>query len=179
MFSLGFVIAILDLNGRLCDRYLVDEPSITVIGKPSAALAEKLAKEAKEHLAATKEKLGEAGLKKKGEELDEAQKENDRPIPDEMITDFPISDVSLATLSGMMREQILNISNIGFKDRLDPCREVSAQKLRYIAGLLITVALTVLSILSPRSEMRLPRCRPVSTWMVMSYHTLCTTPMLR
>lgn len=78
----------------LQSRYLVDEPSITVIGKPSAALAEKLAQESKERLAGTKEKLGEAGLKKKGEELDVAQEENDRPIPAEMITDFPISDVS-------------------------------------------------------------------------------------
>lgn len=75
-------------------RYLVNEPSITVIGRPSAALAEKIARQTKEHLAQTKEKLGEAGLKKKAEELEVAQKDNDRPIPAEMITDFPISDVS-------------------------------------------------------------------------------------
>jgi Zn-dependent M16 (insulinase) family peptidase len=41
-----------------------------------------------------KAELGEEGLAKKAKELEEAQEENDRPIPDNMITDFPISDVS-------------------------------------------------------------------------------------
>jgi hypothetical protein len=42
----------------------------------------------------TKSALGEAGLKRKAQELEAAQTENDRPIPSNMITDFPISDVS-------------------------------------------------------------------------------------
>jgi Zn-dependent M16 (insulinase) family peptidase len=75
-------------------RYFVDQPCISIVGKPSAAMVEKISQQAKERLASTKTALGEAGLKRKGDELAAAQKENDRPIPDNMITDFPISDVS-------------------------------------------------------------------------------------
>jgi hypothetical protein len=57
-------------------------------------MVEKISRLAKERLESTKSALGEAGLKQKAEELQSAQTENDRPIPSNMITDFPISDVS-------------------------------------------------------------------------------------
>ncbi len=50
--------------------------------------------EDKARVQARKAELGEEGLSKKAKELEKAQEENDRPIPDNMITDFPISDVS-------------------------------------------------------------------------------------
>jgi len=56
-------------------------------------MVDKISRQAKERLESTKSALGEAGLKQKAEELQSAQTENDRPIPNNMITDFPISDV--------------------------------------------------------------------------------------
>ena len=75
-------------------RYFVDQPCVSIVGKPSAAMVDKISEQAKERLASTKASLGETGLQRKADELAAAQKENDRPIPDNMITDFPISDVS-------------------------------------------------------------------------------------
>jgi Zn-dependent M16 (insulinase) family peptidase len=57
-------------------------------------MVDKIARQAKERLETTKSVLGEDGLKKKAQELEVAQRENDRPIPAEMITSFPISDVN-------------------------------------------------------------------------------------
>ncbi|KAJ9101136.1 hypothetical protein QFC21_003354 [Naganishia friedmannii] len=78
----------------LITRLLVDNPSIVVIGKPSAALADKITKEQADLLEATKARLGPEGLETKAAELALAQKENDREIPDRMITEFPISDAA-------------------------------------------------------------------------------------
>lgn len=75
-------------------RMLVNNPSIVVIGKPSAALADKITKEQADLLEATKARLGPEGLEAKAVELAQAQKENDREIPEKMITDFPISDAA-------------------------------------------------------------------------------------
>lgn len=86
-------------------------------------MVEKISQQAKERLASTKTALGEAGLKRKADELAAAQKENDRPIPDNMITDFPISDVS----QGVFARKILStyvIYQLGFQDRLDSRGEV-------------------------------------------------------
>lgn len=70
----------------------IDNPSIVIIGRPSASLAEKITKEHAELLEATKARLRPEGLAAKEAELDKAQKENDREIPESMITGFPISD---------------------------------------------------------------------------------------
>jgi Zn-dependent M16 (insulinase) family peptidase len=80
-------------------RYFVDQPCVSIVGKPSAAMVEKISRQAKERLETTKSGLGEAGLKKKAEELKAAQTENDRPIPSDMITNFPISDASVSCAS--------------------------------------------------------------------------------
>jgi Zn-dependent M16 (insulinase) family peptidase len=70
----------------------VDNPSIVIIGRPSASLADKVTKQHAELLEATKTRLGPEGLAAKEVELEKAQKENDREIPESMITGFPISD---------------------------------------------------------------------------------------
>jgi hypothetical protein len=44
-------------------------------------------------LAERREKLGEKKLKELEQKLQEAKTESDRPPPEEMITDFPITDV--------------------------------------------------------------------------------------
>ena len=77
---------------RISSSLFVDAPSIVIIGRPSASLAEKITKEHKALLEATKAHLGAEGLAAKEAELEKAQKENDREIPESMITGFPISD---------------------------------------------------------------------------------------
>ena len=75
-------------------RYFVSAPSLTVIGKPSAALADRIEKEEKARLEAQRKELGEEGLKKNEKVLEDAMKESNEPIPAEMLTGFPIPDVS-------------------------------------------------------------------------------------
>ncbi len=65
-----------------------------MIGKPSATLSAKIEKDEKERVATQKAQLGEEGLKKLEEKLEAAKKDSDRPIPPEMLTRFPITDVS-------------------------------------------------------------------------------------
>ena len=70
-------------------------PSITVVGKPSAALATKIEADEKARVEAQRVELGEAGLKKKAEELKVAQTFNEREIPKEVLESFAVPSVSL------------------------------------------------------------------------------------
>lgn len=65
-----------------------------MLGKPSAGLPEKLETEEKARIAVQKKSLGEEGLAEKIKELEEAKKEHERPIPQEMLTSFPVPPVS-------------------------------------------------------------------------------------
>lgn len=56
-------------------------------------MADKLEKTEKARIAAQVKKLGPAGLTKAAEELEEAKKEHDKPIPTEVLTAFPVPDV--------------------------------------------------------------------------------------
>lgn len=76
------------------NKYLVQQPCLTIVGKPSAPMVDQVSKASKELLENTKKSLGETGLKIKADELEAAQQENDRPIPEDMLTSFPISDAS-------------------------------------------------------------------------------------
>ena len=76
-----------------CVRYYVDPPSVVVCGKPSAALADKLEKDEKTRVAEQVEKLGPDGLKKAEAELEAAKAEHGKPIPSDILIDFPVPDV--------------------------------------------------------------------------------------
>ncbi|GFZ50626.1 hypothetical protein JCM24511_08384 [Saitozyma sp. JCM 24511] len=76
----------------LLSKYYVSPPFIGVVGKPSAALSAKLDQAEKDRLAERREKLGEKKLKELEQKLQEAKAESDRPPPEGMITDFPITD---------------------------------------------------------------------------------------
>ncbi len=78
----------------LLKKYLVDNPSITIVGKPSSALTEKLAGEEKARLEKRRNDLGAEGLAAKAKELADAQAENDREIPAHIIDSFPVADAS-------------------------------------------------------------------------------------
>ncbi|SGY31172.1 BQ5605_C002g01214 [Microbotryum silenes-dioicae] len=77
----------------LLEKYYVNAPNVTIIGRPSAALADQLAKEEKQRVAATVKRLGPEGLAELGKKLETAQAENDRPIPSDIISNFKVPDV--------------------------------------------------------------------------------------
>ncbi|KAL0951071.1 hypothetical protein HGRIS_007809 [Hohenbuehelia grisea] len=84
----------------LLQKYYIEPSSITVIGKPSSALAKKLEKDEKARTADQVKKLGPEGLKKAEKELQEAKDEHDKPIPAEILKAFPVPDVkSIAWIS--------------------------------------------------------------------------------
>ncbi|KAN0061466.1 hypothetical protein ACQY0O_006313 [Thecaphora frezii] len=74
-------------------KYYIDNPRLVVVGRPSAALVDKLKAETKALEEKRRKELGEAGLKKLADQLEAAKKENDREIPDELLKSFKIPDV--------------------------------------------------------------------------------------
>lgn len=79
--------------GDLLEKYYLDANSLTVIGKPSAALADKLEKETNARVAKRVADLGEDGLKKLKDHIEDAQKANDVEVPQKILSDFKIPDV--------------------------------------------------------------------------------------
>ncbi|KAJ4001026.1 Metalloenzyme, LuxS/M16 peptidase-like protein [Lentinula boryana] len=77
----------------LLQKYFIDPSSVVVIGRPSAALAEKLEKDEKKRIAAQVKKLGPEGLRAAAKELEEAKAEHAKPIPTEVLTEFKIPTV--------------------------------------------------------------------------------------
>ncbi|KAH7391757.1 zinc metalloprotease-like protein [Pyrenochaeta sp. MPI-SDFR-AT-0127] len=66
-------------------KWISDAHHVSILGKPSLALSEKIKADELARVKAQQEKLGEEGLKKLTEKLKEAQTENDKPIPEEII----------------------------------------------------------------------------------------------
>ncbi|KAJ2928846.1 hypothetical protein H1R20_g8241, partial [Candolleomyces eurysporus] len=77
----------------LIRKYYVDPPTIVVVGKPSASLAEKIEKDEIARTDAQVKALGPEGLKKAEAELEAAKAEHERPIPDGILNSFPVPDV--------------------------------------------------------------------------------------
>lgn len=75
---------------ELIQKYLVDNPRLVSIGRPSAKLANDLRAEGKAALAERKKRFGPEGLKRLGDNLDAARRANDKPIPDSIISGFKI-----------------------------------------------------------------------------------------
>ena len=67
-------------------RYYIDAHSVIVGGKPSSSLADKLEKDEIARIKAQVERLGP--------EVQEAKAEHDRPIPTDILNNFPIPDVN-------------------------------------------------------------------------------------
>lgn len=77
----------------LLEQYFLNAKSITVIGKPSASMAQKLEDDEKVRIDAQVKKLGPEGIKAATKVLDEAKAEHDAPIPTEILTSFKIPEV--------------------------------------------------------------------------------------
>ncbi|CAK7210991.1 hypothetical protein SBRCBS47491_000966 [Sporothrix bragantina] len=71
-------------------KWISDAKHISILGKPSKALAKKLKTAEKERVAKRKKEIGPEGLKKLQERLDKAKKANDQPIPEEVLDKWEV-----------------------------------------------------------------------------------------
>ncbi|PSS37563.1 hypothetical protein PHLCEN_2v579 [Hermanssonia centrifuga] len=78
---------------NLLDKYYIKPHRVVLIGKPSAAMVQRLEEEEKARISEQQEALGESGLKKAEEELEAAKKEHEKEIPTEILKSFPVPDV--------------------------------------------------------------------------------------
>ena len=67
---------------------------MVILGKPSANLAKTLEQNELARVKAREKRLGEHGLLDKKRKLEEAQEENDRPIPQELIRKFKVPKIA-------------------------------------------------------------------------------------
>ncbi|CCG82102.1 putative Zinc metalloprotease [Taphrina deformans PYCC 5710] len=74
-------------------RWLLDNPHLTILGKPSAEMAKKVQEDEVARIAAQVEKLGDKGLSDLEKRLHHAQTTNDMPIPNDLIQNFPVPSV--------------------------------------------------------------------------------------
>jgi Zn-dependent M16 (insulinase) family peptidase len=70
--------------------YISDAHHVSILGKPSAKLSEKLKAEEAARVEQQKERLGPDGLKRMADKLDQAKAENDREIPKEKLEKFKV-----------------------------------------------------------------------------------------
>lgn len=73
-------------------RWISEAPHVSILGKPSAKLVTKLKDEEENRVNDRKSQLGETGLKKLEEKLEEAKAENDKEIPKELLAKFTVPD---------------------------------------------------------------------------------------
>ncbi|CAJ0749263.1 9193_t:CDS:10 [Entrophospora sp. SA101] len=78
---------------ELLKKYYLDNPSIILLGKPSAKFAEKLSKDEEERVEKQRKDLGPENLKKLKEKLEEAKRKNDVPVPKEVMEKIPTPNV--------------------------------------------------------------------------------------
>lgn len=71
-------------------KWFIDAHHISILGKPSTELAEKMKKAEEERVAKRKEELGKDGLEKLAKNLKAAQEKNDQPIPSEVLDQFAV-----------------------------------------------------------------------------------------
>ncbi|KAK9465180.1 Metalloenzyme, LuxS/M16 peptidase-like protein [Lipomyces arxii] len=77
---------------KLMQTWFLYNPHAAILAKPSASLAKQLRVDGKERLQKRREELGEAGLANLTKRLKEAQDENERKIPNELLSSFPAPD---------------------------------------------------------------------------------------
>ena len=70
--------------------YISDAPHVSILGKPSTALSEKLKNDEATRIEEQKKRLGPDGLKKAQDRLDKAMAENDREIPAHLLGKFKV-----------------------------------------------------------------------------------------
>lgn len=71
-------------------KWISDAHHVSILGVPSKELSDKVTNDEKARVQAQREKLGEKGLKELEEKLTQAKAENDKPIPDSVLEQFPV-----------------------------------------------------------------------------------------
>lgn len=74
--------------------WLVDAHHVTVVGRPSKALSERLEKDEQVRVEEQRQKLGEDGLRRLSRALEDAKAANERDIPPELFQRFPVPDTT-------------------------------------------------------------------------------------
>ncbi|KAF2016044.1 zinc metalloprotease-like protein [Aaosphaeria arxii CBS 175.79] len=72
------------------NKWIADAHHVSILGKPSVALNDKIKADEVARVKSQQEKLGEEGLKKLATKLEEAQAENDKPIPEEILASLKV-----------------------------------------------------------------------------------------
>jgi Zn-dependent M16 (insulinase) family peptidase len=80
--------------GEFLRKWISDANHVSILGKPSKALAAKLKAEEIARVAARKESLGPEGLKGLAKKLEDAKAKNDAPIPKELLEKWSVPGVS-------------------------------------------------------------------------------------
>ncbi|VVT56299.1 uncharacterized protein SAPINGB_P004943 [Magnusiomyces paraingens] len=75
-------------------KYLVDNPLVAVLAKPSKVLSKSIKKETANRIAANKEKYGPDGLAALQAKADAAQAENNKPVPESVLKQFKAPDLT-------------------------------------------------------------------------------------
>lgn len=73
-------------------KWLVDNPLVSILGTPLAALQRRMRREAKQRLRQIKDEHGPEGLRQRAAELDRATAANEVPIPDALLLQFDKPD---------------------------------------------------------------------------------------
>src|SRR5579859_7342229 len=79
--------------GRVDNRWWLDNPHVSILGKPSAQLAKDLETNELARIEAQRKKFGPEGLANLKRKLEHAQEENDKPIPQDLIRKFKIPKI--------------------------------------------------------------------------------------
>lgn len=102
---------------EIIQEYLVDNNSVSVLGKPSSKLNKRMKLENKILKKDILERYGQDGLKKLGNKLADAKSKNDKPIPNELITNFPKPDPSkIGFITTKSYKAGTNTLSVGYTD---------------------------------------------------------------
>ena len=71
-------------------KWISDAHHVSILGKPSQAFATKLKETEEARLAKRREELGKEGLEKLAERLEVAKQNNEKPIPPELLDQWPV-----------------------------------------------------------------------------------------
>ena len=116
----------------------MDPPSVVIRGLPSAELAEKIKIDEEKRIAAQIEKLGPEGLANAAKELQEAQAEHDKPIPQEVLKQFPVPNVNsiswIDVQSHHEGEPATRITSTSARTPLKDFIEKDGEKLPFFVG---------------------------------------------
>lgn len=74
-------------------KWLVDTHHVSILGRPSAKLVQKIEDEEKARVADRVKNLGEKGLKELQDKVDAAKAENEREVPSEILGQFKVPSV--------------------------------------------------------------------------------------